>query len=88
MATTMEHFDHDQDKKDDVYANEYPQVEHGIDKNANETVNDAYARGQMASGFETMSIPQTVKTFKRAFLICFLATFAAATDGYQIGMPR
>jgi type IV secretory pathway VirB6-like protein len=78
-----------EEKKNDVYMNEYnpDQIEGGVasDKDAHDTVNDAFARGQMASGYETMSIPQTIKTFKMACLVCFMATFAAATDGYQIG---
>ncbi|VUC26714.1 unnamed protein product [Clonostachys rosea] len=44
------------------------------------------ARGQAISGYESLSIFETVKTFKMATLICFLAAFSAATDGYQIGM--
>jgi hypothetical protein len=43
------------------------------------------ARGQAISGYESLSVFETVKTFKMATLICFLAAFSAATDGYQIG---
>ncbi|KAL5334203.1 general substrate transporter [Aspergillus crustosus] len=47
---------------------------------------EAAARGQGATGYETLTVWQTVKTFKMNALICFLVTFSAATDGYQIGM--
>ncbi|RSH89648.1 hypothetical protein EHS25_002199 [Saitozyma podzolica] len=47
---------------------------------------DAAAKGQLVSGYESLSVWQTVQKFKMAFLVCFAATFAASTDGYQIGM--
>ncbi|KAL4862100.1 hypothetical protein BDV12DRAFT_203379 [Aspergillus spectabilis] len=47
---------------------------------------EAAARGQGATGYETLTVWQTLKTFKINTLICFLVTFSAATDGYQIGM--
>jgi len=46
-------------------------------------VADAWSKGQVATGYESVSIPQTIVKFKMACLVCFLATFAAATDGYQ-----
>jgi hypothetical protein len=50
-----------------------------------ESVVDAVARGQATSGYETMTLWETVKTFKVASIACFAAAFSAATDGYQIG---
>ncbi|KAH8882381.1 general substrate transporter [Thozetella sp. PMI_491] len=47
---------------------------------------DAAARGQTTTGYENLTLWQTVKMFKVASLICFAAAFSAATDGYQIGM--
>ncbi|WWD19903.1 hypothetical protein CI109_104372 [Kwoniella shandongensis] len=54
--------------------------------NENTAVSEAAAKGQIASGYENLSIIGTIKHFKMAFAVCFAATFAAATDGYQIGM--
>ncbi|KAL4874579.1 general substrate transporter [Aspergillus karnatakaensis] len=62
-----------------------------------ETVNDeptaatkvgaeAAARGQGTTGYEGLSVWETVMMFKMNALICFMVTFSAATDGYQIGM--
>lgn len=41
--------------------------------------------GQLSSGYESLSLWQTVKVFKVATAYCFAAAFSAATDGYQIG---
>ncbi|KAI5197087.1 hypothetical protein AUEXF2481DRAFT_43028 [Aureobasidium subglaciale EXF-2481] len=46
----------------------------------------AAALGQAASGYENLTLWQTVRVFKVATLVCFLAAFSAATDGYQIGI--
>ncbi|KAI9166336.1 MFS transporter fmqE [Paramyrothecium foliicola] len=46
----------------------------------------AAAIGQGVSGYETLTILQTVKQFKFNTLICCLMTFSAATEGYQLGM--
>lgn len=46
---------------------------------------DAATKGQTATGYETLSLWETVKTFKLATAICVAASFSAATDGYQIG---
>ncbi|OXC65393.1 hypothetical protein AYX13_05523 [Cryptococcus neoformans] len=51
-----------------------------------DTVAEAFDKGQTATGYESLGILETVKTFKMASAICFAATFAAAADGYQIGM--
>ncbi|KAM0323486.1 hypothetical protein ACHAQA_008766 [Verticillium albo-atrum] len=47
---------------------------------------DAAIKGQAVSGYETLTLWETVKTFKVATAVCFAAAFSAATDGYQIGM--
>lgn len=46
---------------------------------------EAAAQGQATTGFETLTLWETVKTFRIATLVCFAAAFSAATDGYQIG---
>ena len=51
---------------------------------AGDAFDEADARGQQESGFESLTAWQTIKTFKRASVYCFLVTFAAATDGYQV----
>lgn len=48
-----------------------------------DTVAEAFDKGQTATGYESLGILATVKTFKMASAICFAATFAAAADGYQ-----
>ncbi|WVR08375.1 hypothetical protein IAU60_005430 [Kwoniella sp. DSM 27419] len=74
--------DHDE-KPDIVHAeSQLPDRELGY----TDAKEDAYNHGQMATGYETLTIPQTVNKFKWAFAYCFLATFAGATDGYQIGI--
>ncbi|KAJ1326182.1 MFS transporter SP family general alpha glucoside:H+ symporter [Microdochium nivale] len=47
---------------------------------------DAAAKGQLATGFESMTFWQTICTFKVATACCVLAAFSAGADGYQIGM--
>ena len=47
-------------------------------------VQEAAARGQVISGYETLTPWETVKTFKIATAVCFGMAFSAATDGYQI----
>lgn len=49
-----------------------------------ELVMDAAAKGQATSGYETLTVWQTVKKFKAASLACFFAAFSAGTDGYQL----
>jgi hypothetical protein len=44
----------------------------------------AAAIGQKATGYESLSPLETVRTFKMATLYSVLATFAAACDGYQV----
>jgi hypothetical protein len=46
---------------------------------------DAATRGQAMTGYEHLSVMETIKTFKVASLICVAMAFSAATDGYQIG---
>lgn len=45
---------------------------------------NAAAHGQITTGYESLSVWQTVKTFKMASAICFLTALTAASDGYQI----
>ncbi|KAK8846508.1 hypothetical protein IAR55_005594 [Kwoniella newhampshirensis] len=69
------------DEKPDIIHNEN-QIELGH----TDAKDDAYSKGQLATGYETLTIPQTVGKFKWAFAFCFMAAFAGATDGYQIGI--
>ncbi len=46
---------------------------------------NAAMKGQAITGYETLGFWETVKTFRMCTLMCFLAAFSAATDGYQIG---
>jgi hypothetical protein len=59
--------------------------EHGHVHNPKEAALDAAAQGQITSGYETLSLWETVMTFKVSTAVCFAAAFSAATDGYQIG---
>lgn len=45
---------------------------------------DAAAHGQLTTGYEGLGVWETIKTFKVASGVCFLAAFTAAMDGYQI----
>ena len=44
----------------------------------------AVAQGQALSGYEHLSVWQTVWKFKVCSLLCFLAAVSSATEGYQI----
>jgi hypothetical protein len=46
---------------------------------------DAVMRGQVTTGYESLSALETIKTFRICTLVCFAMAFSAATDGYQIG---
>lgn len=46
---------------------------------------DAATKGQVTSGYETLTPWETVKTFKVATAMCFAAAFSAGSDGFQIG---
>ena len=46
---------------------------------------NAAMQGQAVTGYETLGFWETVNTFRMCTLMCFLAAFSAATDGYQIG---
>ncbi|WWC91437.1 uncharacterized protein L201_006383 [Kwoniella dendrophila CBS 6074] len=70
------------EEKPDIIHNEAHVAELGT----SDAKDDAYSKGQLATGYETLTIPQTIQKFKWAFAICFMATFAGATDGYQIGI--
>lgn len=58
---------------------------HDDTPNPKDVVADAAARGQAASGYESLTPWETIKTFRWATVACFAAAFSAATDGYQIG---
>lgn len=76
------------DEKIEAYIehnDQHHDAEHAAATSKDENVADAYSKGQIATGYETISIPQTIMQFKMACFVCFLATFAAATDGYQSG---
>ena len=49
-----------------------------------EVVMEAADKGQAASGYEDLTLWQTVAQFKYASLYCFLAAMSAAADGYQL----
>jgi hypothetical protein len=55
---------------------------------SSEAVLDAATKGQIISGYETLGLWETVKTFKFSSAVCFAAAFSAGTDGYQIGSVR
>lgn len=69
------------DEKVDVHHAETDHLETNVTKH--DAQDNALAQGQVESGFESLSILQTIKHFKMACLVCGMATFAAATDGYQ-----
>ncbi|KAJ4243680.1 hypothetical protein NW757_011107 [Fusarium falciforme] len=54
------------------------------DAPSKDLASDAAAKGQGITGYETLGVWKTVMAFKMNSLICFLVTFSAATDGYQI----
>jgi hypothetical protein len=62
---------------------DFAHVESRLPTSKQDAVDDAYAHGQVETGYEGLSILATIKHFKMAFVVCFAATFAAATDGYQ-----
>ncbi|KAH7119243.1 general substrate transporter [Dactylonectria macrodidyma] len=47
---------------------------------------EAHAMGQGLTGYESLSLWQTVVKFKWCSVVCFLAAISAATEGYQIGL--
>lgn len=81
--TTLQGNPHLEDEKADAYQGiEHRDLEQHVDLKGREA-HEAFEQGQVATGYENISIPQTFVKFKMACLFCFLATFAAATDGYQ-----
>lgn len=75
-----------EDEKIEAYVEHRDLVEHDTTKP--DVIGNAHDKGQVATGYEDVSIPQTIVTFKMACLVCFMATFAAATDGYQSKSKR
>jgi hypothetical protein len=57
----------------------------GAEMSSKDAAVDAAMRGQATTGYETLSLWETIKTFKVSTTVCFFAAFSAATDGYQIG---
>lgn len=53
--------------------------------NFKELTSSAEAQGQGLTGYEHLSIWETIKKFKMASTICFVAAISAAAEGYQIG---
>jgi hypothetical protein len=70
------------DEKVEAYQGEIDHVEANA-AYKHDAQDNALARGQVESGYEGLTIWQTIKHFKIACLVCGLATFAASTDGYQ-----
>ncbi|KZL80761.1 mfs alpha-glucoside transporter [Colletotrichum incanum] len=58
----------------------------GRDVNPKHASLDAAAKGQGVSGYETLTLWETMKAFKLCSATCFAVAFSAATDGYQIGI--
>ncbi|KAH8806186.1 hexose transporter [Xylogone sp. PMI_703] len=56
------------------------------DPKSSDAALDAATKGQVVTGYEDLSVWDTVKTFKLCTFICFAMAFSAATDGYQIGI--
>lgn len=76
--------DSPRDEKIEAYIEHHDNdAEHHLPTSKDDNIADAYNKGQIATGYESISIPQTIMKFKMACFVCFLATFAAATDGYQ-----
>jgi hypothetical protein len=78
MSTNIPHEDEKIDTQGD-----FTHVESRLPESKQDAADHAYAQGQVETGYEGLSIIATIKHFKMAFLVCFAATFAAATDGYQ-----
>lgn len=49
-----------------------------------ELESDATTKGQGLTGYESLTVWETIKKFKLNAFICMLASVSAATDGYQI----
>jgi hypothetical protein len=64
---------------------EHVEASHDDNPIKNEAAIDAATRGQAMTGYEELSVLETVKTFKLCTLVCMAMAFSAATDGYQIG---
>ena len=78
MSTHISHEDEKIEPQGD-----FAHVESRLPGGKQDAVDNAYAHGQVETGYEGLSIIGTIKHFKMAFVVCFAATFAAATDGYQ-----
>ncbi|OCF31052.1 hypothetical protein I317_06846 [Kwoniella heveanensis CBS 569] len=66
------------EEKGDVITYEHA-PQHAIDANEPEKIRDV----QLKSSYDRLSVLQAMGVFKRSVLICGIAGFAAATDGFQ-----
>lgn len=73
-------------ERDDIAVSRHETVPGSLPLDAKEASAEAAAKGQALSGFETLTLWQTVKAFKVCTFTCFMVAFSAATDGYQIGI--
>lgn len=71
------------EEKPDVVLREFVDDNDGLTKK--DVSAQALAKGQGTSGYEKLTIWQTIRAFKMNCLVCFLMTLSAATDGYQLG---
>ncbi|KAH7129952.1 general substrate transporter [Dactylonectria estremocensis] len=75
-----------QDEKPTSQVMEHEGTRDMLSSAAKDLNSEAAAAGQGVSGYETLTIWETVKMFKFNSFVCSLVAFSAATDGYQIGM--
>ncbi|PVH76576.1 general substrate transporter [Cadophora sp. DSE1049] len=61
-------------------------LENGTPAGPKNVILEAIERGQGVSGYENLTLWQTVNKFRMSSLVCFAAAISAGTDGYQIGM--
>lgn len=64
---------------------DHVEIPDGTTAKHDDVVLDAAAKGQAITGFETLTLRETVLKFKLCSAVCFAAAFSAATDGFQIG---
>ncbi|KAH6716081.1 general substrate transporter [Leptodontidium sp. MPI-SDFR-AT-0119] len=66
-------------------------VDHAVDNQGalgdpKDLTANAVAQGQALSGYENLTVWETIWKFKMCSLLCFLAAVSAATEGYQISL--
>lgn len=62
-----------ENEKPSVHFNEHASADVGGDM-----------RGQELTGYEDLTLFQTLKTFKKTSLLCFAVTFTACAEGYEV----